>query len=99
MVLLGELLASTADAHSPRAMVRAIATTLAARIPIVRVELRSPAPSAIAVLSSGEWQCIDDALPDPAARLIAPGLAVVATAALPGFLRGEEFRSALGQVI
>src|SRR4051812_12533267 len=99
IVLLAELMASTADAHSPRAIVRAIATTLAARMSITRVELRAPAPSATAVLSQGEWRCVDSGSPTPAARLLATGLAVVPSAALPDFCSGTEFREALGQVV
>jgi formate hydrogenlyase transcriptional activator len=99
IVLLSELLASTAEAHSPRAIVRAIATTLAARVPVQRVELRPPAPNAIAVLSRGEWGCVDSEPASPSARLIAPGLAVVAASALPEYFSGAEFREALGQVV
>src|SRR3954468_17788126 len=58
ILLLSELLAATADAHSPRAIVRAIAMTLATRVSVQRVELRPPAPTAIAVLSRGEWRCV-----------------------------------------
>ncbi|HEV7555472.1 MAG TPA: sigma 54-interacting transcriptional regulator [Kofleriaceae bacterium] len=97
--LLSELLASTADAHSPRVIVRAIATTLARWVSIVRVELQSPAPDAIAVLSQGEWQCIESEPASPSARSIATGLAVVATSALPEFFGDAEFRETLGQVV
>src|SRR5205814_1025419 len=56
---LGELLAATAHAHSPRALVRALATVMAARAPIVRLELRSPACTATAALCDGEWRAVD----------------------------------------
>ena len=95
--LIAELLASTADAHSPRALVRAIATTLGAALPVERVELGSPA--AIAVRAQGTWQCLDAAPASPSAQLIAPGLAVETTAALPAWCRGAAFRAALGQII
>lgn len=99
IVLLSELLASTADAHSPRAIVRAIAMTLGARVSVQRVELRPPAPNAIAVLSRGEWACVDSEPASASARLIAPGLAVVAASALPDYFSGAEFREALSQVV
>jgi len=97
--LLSELLAATADAHSPRALIRAIATTLAARMPITRVELRPPAPSATAVLSDGTWRCVEMPTLATASRSLATGLAVVATGELPAFCRDAAFREALGQVI
>src|SRR4051812_41621972 len=93
MRLVADLLASTAGAHSPRAMVRAIATTLATRLAITRVELRSPAPGAIAVQSHGEWRGVD-AGPLSAARVLADGLAVVAPAGLPAFCDDPAFRAA-----
>jgi formate hydrogenlyase transcriptional activator len=99
MALLGQLLSATADAHSPRALVRAIAATLGASVAIVRVELRPPACRAIALLADGEWKCLESDQPVPAARLVAPGLAVVASAALPAFFRRQDFRDALGQVV
>jgi formate hydrogenlyase transcriptional activator len=98
MRLLAELLAATADAHSPRAMVRAIAIALATRMPVVGVELRAPAPSAGAELVSGAWRC-SESVPPGTARWIAPGLAVVAHGELPTFCFHPEFREALGQVI
>jgi transcriptional regulator with GAF, ATPase, and Fis domain len=96
--LIGELLAATADAHSPRALVRAIAATLAKRTPIERVELTATTPGVVAVLTDGEWQCVDS----PAgrgARVIAPGLAVVAGGTLPAYFERRDVREALGQVI
>jgi formate hydrogenlyase transcriptional activator len=99
MTLLGELLAATADTHSPRAMVRAIATALSAQLPIVRVELRPPAPVAIAELAGGEWRCVETGAFSLPAQLIAPGLAVTASAALPEFCAQADFRASLGQVI
>jgi transcriptional regulator with GAF, ATPase, and Fis domain len=97
--LLADLLAATADAHSPRAIVRAIATSLAARMPITRVELRPPAPCAAADRSAAEWRCLDAAPPAPGAHLLAAGLAVVPAGELPGFCADPEFRAALGQVV
>src|SRR5262245_6325176 len=95
MILVSELLAATADAHSPRALVRALATTLAAHAPVVRVELRAPAPRAAAVLANGDWSCVEAT--DPAARELAPGLAVIG--AVPEHLARDDVRAALGQVV
>jgi len=97
--LLSDLLAATADAHSPRAMVRAVAASLATQLPIVRVELRSPAPGAVAERADGTWRYVESSAPSPSARLLATGVAVVATAALPEFCADAAFRAALGQVI
>ena len=95
--LLADLLAATADAHSPRVLVRAIAVTLARTLPIIRVELRPPAPAAIAELAAGEWRSAES--PSARAELIAPGLAIVATGALPAFCAEAAFRATLAQVI
>ena len=94
--LLAALLAATGTAHSPRALVRAIATTLAEQVPIVRVELGTP--PVIAVLHDGDWIC-DDVVRSADAREIAPNLAVVTTGPLPAMFERAEFREALGQVI
>ena len=97
MALIADLLTATADAHSPRALVRAIATTLSARVSVTRVELT--APQTIAELVNGEWTCVDAASQGGAARSIASGLAVVTPGALPEYFEQAEFRAALGQVI
>ena len=97
--LVSELLAATADAHSPRAMVRAVAISLAARLPIVRVELRSPAPCVAVERVDGEWRQVDAPAASPSVRLLASGLAVAADGELSGFCADAEFREALGQAI
>jgi formate hydrogenlyase transcriptional activator len=99
LTVVAELLAATADAHSPRVLVRAIANTLAAHLPITRVELRAPAPLAIAELAHGDWQCLDTTVAARTARVLAPGLAVVTTAPLPEHYARADVREALGQVI
>ncbi|MGH2899588.1 MAG: hypothetical protein ACRDMZ_13020, partial [Solirubrobacteraceae bacterium] len=115
MALLGELLAATAHAHSPRTLVRALATAIAARAPIVRLELRTPACTATAALCDGEWRAVEGerqasaaergaapgANDDGAAeaRSIATGLAVVPSAPLPALFERAEVREALSQVV
>ena len=97
--LLSDLLAATADVHSSRALVLAIATTLATRMSVVRVELQPPAVPAAAALVDGEWRCVESAAGPAPASWLAPGLAVVADAALPERYLRAEFRAALGQVV
>src|SRR5262245_16456855 len=99
MALLGELLAATADAHSPRGLVRALATAMAARAPIARLELRLPACTATAVLRDGEWRALDGDDAAAGARAIAEGLAVIASAPLPALFERAAFREALSQVV
>ncbi len=98
LALIAELLAATAEVHSTRGLVRAVATTLAARMPVVRVELRSPAPPAIAELSRGEWHCVETS-PGARAKELAPGIAIVTRGKLPGLYDEPGFRAALAQVI
>ncbi len=105
--LVGALLAATAETHSPRATVRAIAEVLAARMPVTRVELDTRRGGhargidarrlAVAVLVGAEWQCNETETSDPRAREIAPRLAVVARGALPPI--SEAVRDVLGLVI
>jgi len=80
--MIAELLGALGDAHTPRALVRAVAASLAERLPLRRVELRPPAPIAVAELQDGEWRSVEP-VPDPRAVVIAPGLAIVATRPLP----------------
>jgi formate hydrogenlyase transcriptional activator len=96
--LVAQLLAATADAHSPRALVRAVAAVLATRLRVSRVELRAPAPAAIAVRSGDDWHCVDEPSAG-SARTIATGLAVVTSQALPAFVADPVFREALSQVV
>ncbi|MDQ3367520.1 MAG: sigma-54 dependent transcriptional regulator [Myxococcota bacterium] len=99
LTLLGELLAATADAHSPRRLVRAFAETLATQLPVTRVELRAPAPTAVAQLSGSTWRC-DDALPHPSSlELLAPGLAVLTRGPIPERWRDPAVREALAQIV
>src|SRR5262249_46762555 len=62
------------------------------------VELRAPAPAAIAIRSGDDWQCVDEP-PARTARAIATGLAVVTSQALPAFIAEPAFREALSQVV
>jgi len=98
MHLIADLLAATEHAYSVRGLVRAIAITLATRLPIVRVELRAPAPAAIAELGRTGWRCVD-ATTGVAAKTLAPGIAVVARAPLPELCSDPGFQAALAQVI
>ena len=99
---IGDVLAAVADAHTPRALVRAIATSLSAHVALRRVELRASAPIAIVERERGRgvraWRSVEPA-PDPRAELLAPGLAVIAARELPPALAARDFRVALGHVI
>jgi formate hydrogenlyase transcriptional activator len=94
---IADLLEAVADAHTPRALVRAIATSLSSRLALRRVELRLPALTAVE-LHANEWRSVAP-IPDPAAEIIVPGLGIITTRALPPELATAEFRVALGQVI
>jgi formate hydrogenlyase transcriptional activator len=96
--VIADLIGALGDAHTPRALVRAAAASLAAHLPLRRVELRPPAPIAIVELEDGDWRTVDPT-PDQSAAIIAPGLAVVATRPLPAEYERPEFRAALEQVI
>jgi len=96
--VIAELLGAVGDAHTPRALVRAIAASLASHLPLRRVELRPPAPIAIVELDDDDWRSID-AMPDPGATIIAPGLAIVSTRPLAAPYTSPEFRAALERVI
>jgi formate hydrogenlyase transcriptional activator len=95
--VIAELLAALADAHTPHALVRAIATTLAARIPLTRVELTRPSVSA--ELVAGQWRFETAPLRAPRAIAIATGLAIVPRGSLPEFVGNPEFRAALDEVV
>ena len=96
--VVSELLAEVADAHTPRALVRAIAERLSSRVSLRRVELRAPSPLATVELSNGEWRSVEPS-PDPRAVLISPGLAVVPIDPLPPAFTSAEFRTVLGQIV
>ena len=97
--LISEVLAATAGAHSARVLVRALATTLAARLPITRVELDSPAPRCGAELTHGEWRSLERFEPAAGTRVLADGIAVVTRGELPAPCTDPAFRAALAQVI
>ncbi|MBA3461619.1 MAG: sigma 54-interacting transcriptional regulator [Deltaproteobacteria bacterium] len=97
MRLVADLLAAIADAHSPRALVRAIAATLSRELPIVRLELGAPV-IAIAELANNEWRCVDSA-DARSTQQLAPGLSVVIRGEMPAFCSVPAFRSALTQVL
>jgi formate hydrogenlyase transcriptional activator len=96
--LIADLIGGLGDAHTPRALVRAFAESLAVHLPVRRVELRAPAPIASVELADGEWRAAEPAA-DSSATVIAPGLAIVATRPLPAEYGRPEFRAALEQVI
>jgi formate hydrogenlyase transcriptional activator len=98
LAVVSELLAAVADVHTPRALVRAIAQTLSARVSLRRVELRSPAPLAAVELADGQWRSVDPA-PHSQAVAVAPGLAVVPMRPLPPSFASSELRTVLGQII
>jgi transcriptional regulator with GAF, ATPase, and Fis domain len=95
---VGNLLEAVADAHTPRSLVRAIATSLSAYLPLRRVELRASTSVAVVELDAQGWRSVAPAL-DPRADLVVPGLAVIATRRLPPEFTTPAFRAALAQVI
>lgn len=96
--MLSAVLGAINDAHTPRALARAIAAGLAPYIPVRRLELRAIAPIAIVELERGDWRVVGSPA-DPRAITIAPGLAVT----LGGRLREEYatvvFRDVLGRIV
>jgi formate hydrogenlyase transcriptional activator len=98
MRLVAELLAATADTHSARALVRAIASTMSLHVPIVRVELSAPLPNVVAELAGNEWRCVESSS-GGAKQQLAPGLSVVARGPLPSFCADVVFRAALTGVV
>jgi formate hydrogenlyase transcriptional activator len=98
LAVVSELLAAVTDAHTPRALVRAIAERLSSRVALRRVDLRSPAPLAAVEHANGQWRSADPAT-HPQAVSIAPGLAVVPTHTLPAMFTSAEFRTVLGQIV
>jgi formate hydrogenlyase transcriptional activator len=97
LAIIGELMAATAGAHSPRALVRAIANVLGRHAPIERVELSEPAPRIAAVRVAGDWQCVESVRSSRSCRALARGLAIAAPPL--AWLADGEFRAALGEVI
>jgi len=99
MLLLADLLATLAGAHTPRATVRAIAATLTTRVPLARVEL-GPADRRVIVEASGDgWRHVEAAARGPASVEVAPGLALAPRGELPGFFAEAGFRAVLARVI
>ena len=95
--LVTDVLRAVAGAHTSRGLVRAVAASLSRHLPVRRVELRSAA-TIVAVRSGDDWTTVESAI-DPAATLIAPGLAIVATGPVPHALVGPALAAALEQVI
>jgi transcriptional regulator with GAF, ATPase, and Fis domain len=95
---IAELLAAVADAHTPRSLVRAIATSLSSRLTLRRVELRTVMPFAIVERDGQDWRSVDP-VPDPRAELIAAGLAILVTRPLPPAFTTPAFRAAVAQVV
>jgi transcriptional regulator with GAF, ATPase, and Fis domain len=94
--LIGRLLAAISDEHTPRAMARAIATTLAAHVPVVHVAIGTPPLAAVDATPAG-W-----APAEPTARStqsIVPGLAWIVRGKVPAQFADPHLRSALAGVI
>jgi len=98
LTLLADLLAAIAPANTPRVLVRAIGESLGTRLQIRRVELRALAPVMVAEHGDEGWHLVDSP-PAQKAMMLAEGLAVMPTRALPDYCATAEFRAALGQVI
>jgi formate hydrogenlyase transcriptional activator len=97
--LIGELLAAVGEAHQRRAMVRAVATTLATRMNVVRVELGTGQDRVIAQLDDGAWRCVEVATRGGGGVSLVPGLRVAARGPLPAFFALAGFRAALAEVV
>jgi transcriptional regulator with GAF, ATPase, and Fis domain len=95
---IADLLGAVGDAHTPRSLVRAIATSLSSHLALRRVELRTVMPFAIVERDGQDWRTVDP-VPDPRAELIAAGVAVLATRPLPPAFTTAAFRAALAQVV
>jgi transcriptional regulator with GAF, ATPase, and Fis domain len=91
--LLAQLLSATADAHTPRMLARAIATTLATRAAVTYVAVDSAAVE----LRAGEWQPAEPRT--RGAQTIVPGLRVSTRGVLPMYFADPAFNAALGAVI
>ena len=98
LAIVAELLAALADVHTPRALVRALAQSLSARMPLRRVELRLDAASAAVDHADGQWRTADPA-PHSQAVSLASGLAVVPVRPLPAAFTSAELRIVLGQIV
>ncbi len=92
------VLAAIADAHTPRALARAIASGLAPHIPFRRLELRAVDPLAVVELDHDDWRSIDGPS-DTKAKVLVPGLAIVLTGRMPEMLATPEFRDLLGRIV
>jgi transcriptional regulator with GAF, ATPase, and Fis domain len=95
--VITDLLAATGEAHTPRALVRAIATSLSAHVPLRRVELRVPDCEAGVELVGGEWRSVDGRA--TSATLLAPGLTVVPVRGVPAHVKRGEVRAVLARVV
>jgi transcriptional regulator with GAF, ATPase, and Fis domain len=99
--LVADLLAATSDAHTPRALVRVIAASLARHLPVRRVELGTPEPVAVVErdgTGEGGWRAATPTH-DPRAKTIAVGLAIAIDGYLPPAFAAPELRAALDQVL
>ena len=97
LAIVTDLLAAIADAHTPRAMARALASGLATHASIVRLELRVGTATAMVERDGDDWRATE--LPHRKAIELAPGLSVVSAKPLPRELVTPEMRAALEQVV
>jgi formate hydrogenlyase transcriptional activator len=91
--LIGQLLSATAEAHTPRLLARAFATTLATHAPTTYVAI---GPAAVE-LRGGDWQPTEPRV--RSAQTLVPGLAVHARGALPSYFNDPSFKRALAAVV
>src|SRR5688500_14104504 len=105
MELIAALLDATSGAHTPRTMVRAIASALSPHVPVTYVALGSPPLAAVDARSenapgeprSDGWQIVEPH--SRAAREVVPGLAWIVRGPVPANINSAEFKRALAAVI
>jgi formate hydrogenlyase transcriptional activator len=96
--LLADALAAVGEADTPRGMVRALAASLSAHLPITRAELEVGQRRVSAEHTGGSWRAAEG--PGPAGAVaIAPGLRIWPRGALPAFAEDAGLRAALGRAL
>jgi transcriptional regulator with GAF, ATPase, and Fis domain len=99
--LLTDLLAATADAHTPRAMARALAAGLSRHITLTRLQLEAPDETITVERAGADWQCVDTPSRRTPSVAITPHLSITQPrgARAPALLRDPAVRAALAEVV
>jgi transcriptional regulator with GAF, ATPase, and Fis domain len=98
LTVVAVVLAAIRDAHTPRALARALACGLSSGLPLRRLELHAIQPAVAVDALDGDWRYVD-AEHDPDATNLARGVAVVLSGPLPSEYATTEFRDALAQIV